>query len=146
MLRGDATSWEVRGHVDAPVDAVWGALLVVLPETRALDSSRWAAASRPYVTWTGVKGEGRVRTEVDAARHTVTLEGEWWYRGVYAVESDRRGAQVIYRVTNIAPGFGRWAAQWVQGPQHARQMPMVLGALLDEVGQRLGCTVTPPSP
>ncbi|MEO5952540.1 MAG: hypothetical protein ABIQ44_08770 [Chloroflexia bacterium] len=64
-----------------------------------------------------------------------------WYRGVYSVEAGEEGSLVTYSVHNVAPGVGRWAAQLVQGPQHARTIKDDLSKLLKAIGARLGCAV-----
>lgn len=143
MSRLNRAGWEVSGAVEASVDKVWAALLATHPRlTLAVRSEIDRARSNaPYKTIVGTPGEGRITIEVDKKQHTLALQGEWWYRGVYAVEADDAGSLVTYSVYNVAPGVGHWAAQLVQGPQHARTMKDDLTKLLKAIGARLGCAV-----
>ncbi|MEV6623996.1 hypothetical protein AB0M83_15510 [Amycolatopsis sp. NPDC051106] len=55
-----------------------------------------------------VTGSGHpMRTEVDAERGFVAVQGGWWYRGEYRVTADPGGARVEHRVVNAAT-WGRW--------------------------------------
>lgn len=143
MSGRDKPGWIVSGVVAAPEAQVWSSLLALHPRlTLAVRSEiDRARAGVPYKTIVGTPGEGRVTIEVDKKAHTLAIQGEWWYRGVYEVEPDEDGSLVTYSVYNVAPGFGRWAAQLVQGPQHAREMKADLTKLLKAIGARLGCEV-----
>ena len=48
-----------------------------------------------------------MRTEVDAERGFLAVQGGWWYRGEYRVTADPGGARVEHRVVNAAT-WGRW--------------------------------------
>ncbi|GLY39454.1 hypothetical protein Amsp01_054780 [Amycolatopsis sp. NBRC 101858] len=55
-----------------------------------------------------VTGGGHpMRTEVDAERGFLAVQGGWWYRGEYRVTADPAGARVEHRVVNAAT-WGRW--------------------------------------
>jgi hypothetical protein len=143
MSRRGKAGWVVSGVVEAPVDKVWQALLAVHsrlnPALRSeIDRAR---SNAPYKTIVGTPGAGKVTIEVDKKEHSIAIEGEWWYRGVHSVEPHERGSLVFYSVYNIAPGLGHWAAQLVQGPQHAREMEDELTRFLKAIGARLGCAV-----
>jgi hypothetical protein len=141
MSRRAQAGWTVAGVVEAPVDEVWAALLAVGPVAALVDTSAVARAGASEVlrTTVGQPGAGRTHLEIDPRQHRIALQGDWWYRGVHTVEPHPRGSRVVYRVYNIAPGVGRWAAQLVQGPQHARTMQAQHRELLQTLGARLGC-------
>lgn len=134
----------MSGVVEAPAGRVWTALLELTPELSDRDReavTRNAAAGQTYLV--RPPGAAKAGTEVDGQAHTVATQGEWWYRGVTSVEPHPRGSLVVYRVYNVAPGLGWWAAQFVQGPEHARGMKPVFQRLLDALGERLGCVAYP---
>src|SRR5712691_6516486 len=81
---GMSRQWFASGVVEAPVDAVFTALLAVGP---AADLGDQAEA---------------VTVEVDHDRHTLAVQGRWWYRGVHAVREHPRGSLIEYRVHNVA--------------------------------------------
>ena len=123
---GISRRWLATGVVEAPVHAVFTALLAVGP----------------------VPGAERVPTdshgvtvEVDQPRHTLTVQGNWWYRGVYAVRESPRGSLVEYRVHNVAVR-GRWAVPLMQLrlPHHMRRD---LTVLLQAIGRHLDCRAYP---
>lgn len=134
--------WVVSGIVESPVAEVWRALIEINPTLSASDKamilqSQDALFSKIY----GKPGEGHVHIEVDPTAHSIAEQGEWWYRGVTTVEQHPKGSLVTNRVYNIAPGIGWWAAQWVQGAQHARIMPTAHQQLLDAIAAQLGYKV-----
>jgi hypothetical protein len=140
MRRGERP-WRVAGVVEAPPERVWEVLLessTILPDDEKAAIKRGPESVR-YQTVLGRAGEGRTYVEVNRLERSIAVQGEWWYRGVTSVRPDRRGSLLCYDVYNIAPGVGWWAAQLVQGPQHARQMQRVLREQLDTIGQHLGC-------
>lgn len=131
--------WVVSGFVEAPVDKVWRGLLEntpnLTPQERAVLAGRNAA---PITKTIAHEGGGKMTLSVDPQRHSVTTQGEWWYRGVFSVEAHSRGSCVRYSVFNIAPGIGWWAAQLVQGPQHARTMQPQLNEMLEILSKHSG--------
>jgi hypothetical protein len=131
--------WTVSGMVAAPVAQVWAVLLASTPLLSPADkqAAARAAGPEPFIAACAQPGGGRV--EVDPRRHRLAVQGEWWYRGEYTVEPHPRGSLVVYRVYNIAPGAGWWAAQLVQGPGHARTMRRHLHDLLQGIGDHLRC-------
>ncbi len=131
--------WTVFGMVAAPVAQVWAVLLASTPLLSPADkqAAARAAGPEPFIAACAQPGGGRV--EVDPRRHRLAVQGEWWYRGEYTVEPHPRGSLVVYRVYNIAPGAGWWAAQLVQGPGHARTMRGHLHDLLQGIGDHLRC-------
>jgi hypothetical protein len=143
--------WTARGVVEAPADQVAGTLLDVRTgvagDGNALVlTAGELAQSGPVVlrggprTFTADIGEEHgtsVRVEVDPDRRSLTIEGHWWYRGVYTVEPHERGSLITYRVYNIAPGFTRWMATLLnlrQAGKTAEDLRQVLRA----IGARLG--------
>lgn len=143
MNRRSQPHWSVSGVVEAPVEKVWEVLLESNPILSTADKAAITRqnGSQPFTTSIGKAGEGRTHIEVDKQHHSVALQSEWWYRGVHSVESHERGSLLVYRVYNIAPGIGWWAAQLVQGPQNARGMKDQLQELLKAIGARLACAV-----
>ena len=131
MDKHTSPQWRVAGLVEAPVETVWNGLL----EANGLTQIVNAAQQRVIVTEHPYEG----RTEIDLKTHTIMRQGHWWYRGVHSVEAHPRGSLIRYDVYNIAPGIGWWAAQLVQGAQHAREMKSSLETTLQSLGQRLGC-------
>jgi hypothetical protein len=82
-----------------------------------------------------VRDGSRLTVTVDRAGRSVAQQGEWWYRGVTAVEPDPRGSQVVHRIFNVAPGHG-WAVRFVsRGPVNAAP------ASFAETVRRLGATL-----
>lgn len=137
MSRQSQVQWATSGVVEAPVERVWDQVLATTPGLPTAGTR--AGARAPYRVATGSAGAGKVIFEIDPQRCSIAAEGEWWYRGVYAVTPHTRGSLVTYSVYNIAPGIGWWAAQFIQGPGHARDMRTQLAQRLDEIGRRLGC-------
>ena len=132
-------NWSVSGVVEAPVEQVWPLLLdsfsSVGVDRKAVEAYR---GPQPYVTFIGKPGNGKITIEVDQVRHSILIQGEWWYRGVQMVEPHPRGSLITYSVYNIAPGIGWWAAQLVQGRENAGKMKGQLQAGLDAIRKHLG--------
>lgn len=141
MSERTRASWMAAGIVEAPIDRVWPVLVELHPALPVAVKGAVRGMS-PVVTMLDTPDGGKQRIELDPTRHSITIAGEWWYRGVYALEPHTRGSLLVYRVYNIAPGIGRWVAQLMQGPQHARGMRQHIASLLRLVGDRLECQVT----
>ena len=131
MANRTKPQWSVIGLVEAPVEQVWQAML---EEDDLMDTVR---KSRQDVIVTEDAYAGR--TEINMQKHTILRQGHWWYRGVHTVEAHPRGSVIRYEVWNIALGVGWWAAQMVQGPQHAREMRGILEGALQKIGLSLRC-------
>ncbi len=125
----------LRGVVEAAPEAVAGVLLDVRPGGRS-----------PLAVTGEVDGDGdefavvqdgsRITVVVDRARRSVSEQGEWWYRGVTAVEPDPRGSLVVHRIYNVAPGH-RWAVRFVsRGPLNAA--PAAFADHVAALGRQLG--------
>lgn len=138
MSRRSQVPWVASGVVEAPVARVWDQVLATTPGLPTANQHTGARAPERVVV--GSPGAGKITFSIDHQHHSIAAEGEWWYRGVYAVTPHARGSLVTYSVYNIAPGLGWWAAQVVQGPGHAREMRRQLSQRLDEIGHQLGCT------
>ena len=138
--------WLATGVVENPVDVVFAALLTVGPAT--------GAHHDPHDTNSRADSDGVLRyqapicdpaytvtVEVDQHRHTLAVQGQWWYRGVYTVRECPRGSLVEYRVHNVATR-GRWAVPMMQRrlPHHIRRD---LAALLQTIGRHLDCPAYP---
>ena len=116
---GTGPRWLATGVVEAPVGAVFTALLAVGP-------AGGADRSEPRYAPT---------VEVDETRHTLAVQGHWWYRGVYTVREDPRGSLVEYRVHNVARR-GRWVVPLMQR-RLPHDMRRDLAALLESIGRHL---------
>src|SRR5439155_3722729 len=144
---GMSRPWLATGVVEAPVHAVFAALLAVGPAPIARhDPARNTDAhadSDGVLRYPAPIGDPAytVTVEVDPNRHTLAIQGHWWYRGVYTVRECPRGSLVEYRVHNIATR-GRWAVPLMQRrlPHHMRRD---LTALLQTIGRHLDCPHTP---
>jgi hypothetical protein len=107
---------ELRGVVEATPDAVAEILLDVRPGGRSPLATTGTADSADGDEFSVTQEGGKVTVTVDRALRSVTVQGEWWYRGVTGVEPDPRGSLVVHRIFNVAPGH-RWAVRFVsRGP------------------------------
>lgn len=141
MKRQLGAGWQVSGVIEATPEEVWKTMIKLnpaLPDSVRRDAAN-TRAQQPLVTSVGKPGESREHIRVDKADHKLTIQGEWWYRGVYSVAPHKRGSLLTYSVYNIAPGIGHWAAQLVQGPQHARGMKREVTKLIENIGTQLAC-------
>jgi hypothetical protein len=78
-----------------------------------------------------------VFAEVDPNRHTLAVQGHWWYRGVHAVGECPQGSLIEYRARNVATR-ARWAVPLMQR-RLSEQMRRDLAALLQAIGRHLNC-------
>jgi hypothetical protein len=128
---------ELRGVVEAAPDAVAEILLDVRPGGRSplvTNGTVDTADGDEFVVT--LKGS-RLTVAVDRTARSVALQGEWWYRGVTAVEPDPRGSLVVHRIFDVAGG-NRWAVRFVsRGPVNAA--PATFLSLLEELGAALDC-------
>lgn len=134
--------WLASGVVEAPVQAVFAALLAVGPAAGAHPNpANPAAPAAPdgVVRYEASAGDGgyTVFVEVDPNRHTLAVHGHWWYRGVYAVRECQQGSLIEYRVRNVATR-ARWAVPLMQR-RLPEQMRRDLAALLQTIGRHLNC-------
>jgi hypothetical protein len=133
--------WLATGVVEAPVQAVFSALLAVgpaaSPHHNPVHNTNAPADSDGVLRYHAPIGDHAhtVTVEVDQNRHTLAIQGHWWYRGVYTVRECPRGSLLEYRVHNVATR-GRWAVPLMQRrlPHHMRRD---LAALLQTIGQHL---------
>jgi hypothetical protein len=138
--------WLATGVVQAPVDVVFAALLTVGPAAvthHDPHDTKARADSDGVLRYQAPIGDPAhpVTVEVDQHRHTLAVQGHWWYRGVYTVRECPRGSLVEYRVHNVATR-GRWAVPLMQHrlPHHMRRD---LAALLQTIGRHLDCPAHP---
>ena len=128
---------ELRGVVEAAPDAVADVLLDVRPGGRSPLVTAGTVESADGDEYAVTLNGSRMTVAVDRAAHSVTVQGEWWYRGVTSVEPDPRGAQVVHRIFNVAQGHG-WAVRFVsRGPVNAA--PATFLAHLEQLGEALHC-------
>ena len=133
----------VTGSVAAPPDAVWRALIDILPELAGLDRSMLGQLEQPrsFTVSIGEPPVGTAAVAVDPQRREVSQKGQWWYQGVVTVAPYAEGSTVTRTINNVAPGLTRWLVPFVH-----RHDPHALksqhAALLRAIGQRLGCRAT----
>ena len=126
----------LSGIVEAPAGAVAELLLDVRPGGRSPLVTTGEAEPADSDEFTVTRNGSRITVVVDHAARSVSQQGEWWYRGVTSVEPDPRGARVVHRIYNVAPGQ-RWAVRFVsRGPLHAA--PAEFAAQLAQLGRDLG--------
>ena len=127
----------LHGVVEAPPDQVADVLLDVRPGGR----SPMATTGVVEETDSGddfvvVKDGSRLTVSVDRTARSVSLQGEWWYRGVTTVEPDPRGSRVVHQIFNVAQGRA-WAVRFVaRGPLIAA--PKAFAETVQGLGERLG--------
>jgi hypothetical protein len=126
----------LRGVVEAAPDAVAAVLLDVRPGGRSPMAVTGVTEAAEGDEFTVDQDGSRITVVVDRARRCVSEQGEWWYRGVTAVEPDPRGSLVVRRIYNVAPGH-RWAVRLVsRGPLNAA--PASFAAHVAALGRELG--------
>jgi len=121
------------GLIEAPVETVWPIVIDGNGLTQIVQQTP------PQNGLIVTENEHLGRIEIDMNKHTILTQGHWWYRGVHRLEAHPRGCVIHYEVYNIAPGMTWWAAQLVQGQQHAREMGHRMAHMLEAIGKRLGC-------
>jgi hypothetical protein len=127
---------ELRGVVEATPDAVAAVLLDVGPGGRSPLAVTGQVENGGGDEFVADRDGSRMTVTVDRAGRAVTLQGEWWYRGVTSVEPDPRGSLVVHRVYNVAPGH-RWAVRMVsRGPLNAA--PTTFATDLEALSRTLG--------
>jgi hypothetical protein len=128
---------ELRAVVEAPADEVAAVLLDVRLGGRSPIAARGDTDEDDGGDQFVVVREGsRMTVTVDRAERSVAEQGEWWYRGVTAVEPDPRGSQVVHRIFNVAEGRG-WAVRFVsRGPLNAA--PARFAETVRRLGDELG--------
>jgi hypothetical protein len=128
---------ELRAVVEAPPDAVAEVLLDVRPGGRSPIATRGEIEEdEEGDDFVVVRDGSRLTVTVDRAARSIAQQGEWWYRGVTAVEPDPRGSQVVHRIFNVAPGHG-WAVRFAsRGPLAAA--PASFAEAVRDLGRQLG--------
>jgi hypothetical protein len=130
--------WFASGVVEAPVQAVFAALLAVGPAAGAHPNPALADPDGVLRYEVPVGDAGHtVFVEVDPNQHTLAVQGHWWYRGVHTVRECPQGSLIEYRVHNVATR-ARWAVPLMQRrlPERIRRD---LAAVLQAVGRHLNC-------
>ncbi|MEU4158439.1 hypothetical protein [Actinoplanes sp. NPDC026670] len=127
---------ELRGVVEAAPDAVAAVLLDVGSGGRSPLAVTGTVEHDDGDEFVVIHEGSRMTVTVDRAGRSVSLQGEWWYRGVTSVEPDPRGSLVVHRVFNVAPGH-RWAVRMVsRGPLNAA--PTAFATQLEQLSRLLG--------
>ena len=143
------------GVVQAPVHDV--ADVVLRAEAGEVDRDSWILqhthAKRGLVLTGGPTRFGVVPRglsaptmfiEVDRPRRTVTVEGRWWFRGVYSLEPHPSGTLVVYRVYDIA-STARWLVPLLllqyrlSGTLDGSSVQSQVHTFVGWIGRRLGC-------
>ncbi|WP_250003252.1 hypothetical protein [Actinoplanes sp. M2I2] len=128
---------ELRAVVEAPPGRVAELLLDVRPGGRSPIAVTGTVEETDIGDEFVVVHEGsRISVAVDAADRIVSQQGEWWYRGVYEVEPDQRGSQVVFRVLNVA-ARGRWAVRFAARKPLAAA-PAEFAGQVERLGRALG--------
>src|SRR5207248_3328831 len=97
---GMSRQWFAAGVVEAPVNAVFAALLAAGPAADAhhnpAHNTNASGDSDAILRYQAPIGSPpyTATVEVDQKRHTLAIQGHWWYRGVYTVREDPRGSLV----------------------------------------------------
>lgn len=127
----------LHAMVEAPPDRVAALLLDVRPGGASpLAVSGVVAETDSSDEFEVVQDGSRVTVSVDRAARSVSLQGEWWYRGVTSVEPDPAGSRVVHRIFNVAQGHG-WAVRFVsRGPLNAA--PKTFADAIHRLGEQLG--------
>ncbi|WP_030441664.1 hypothetical protein [Actinoplanes subtropicus] len=128
---------ELQAVIEAAPDEVAKILLDVRPGGRSPIAIRGEVAEAgPGDDFEMVQDGSRITVSVDRARRSVTLQGEWWYRGVTSVEPDPRGSRVVHRIFNVAQGHG-WAVRFAaRGPLNSA--PRTFAETVHTLGELLG--------
>ena len=115
---------ELHGIVEAAPDRVAEILLDVRPGGRSplaapgqIAGEGPRASDQPPGDSFVVRHDGsRLVVTVDRAACSVTMQGEWWYRGETSVASEPRGSLLTHRVFDVAESQP-WAVRFVsRGP------------------------------
>lgn len=142
-----APLWSVTGVIEAPVDAVWRALLGILPEVAGMDLDTLVTldASRTFDVPLGQPPVSLTHVEVDPVRREVSQQGGWWYRGAVAVTPHAKGSEVTRSITNVASPATGWLVRFVHRHDE-RAFRAAHEALLRAVANRLACewSLSPP--
>jgi hypothetical protein len=86
-----------------------------------------------------VDPQGEAHFAADAASRRIVVQGDYWYRGEYAVEPDPEaegGSIVRHAIVNVAPGWHFLGA--LTGRKVVRAAPKAFRGLLDELAAQLG--------
>lgn len=147
--------WSAAGVVESPLDDVAdlvlraeaGQLLAdscLIPPTHASPGIILSGGPVRF----GVVPQGlsapTMFIEVDRARRTLTLEGRWWFRGVFSFEPHPDGTLVVYRVYDIAR-TARWLVPLLllryrlSGTLDGGTVQSQVHAFVSSIGRRLGC-------
>lgn len=46
---------------------------------------------------------------IDKVKHTLSIQGEWWYKGIYSLQEQEKKTLISLSVYNVAQNY-RWAA------------------------------------
>jgi len=112
--------WVLKAVVEASPETVFQRIVAMKrKEVQALGSEYYDALS------------------IEEARLTITLTGHWWYQGMHTVHAHPTGAQVTYKVSNIAR-VARTLA-FLQRPLYVKQMRHEFEQLLHQIGREIGC-------
>ncbi|GAA1694895.1 hypothetical protein GCM10009765_50170 [Fodinicola feengrottensis] len=110
--------FEASAYIQAPIADLIPRLLhlKVGPVTRtsapllSRDDERpgWIVSGGPDQFDVHAGGTHVLYMDLDRERHTIGMQGHWWYRGEFTLVSEPPGTRLIHRVYNVA-ARGRWA-------------------------------------
>ena len=127
------------GVIEAPLDAV--AELALEPEAR--DGAVLTGGPTRFGIVPAGHAEPVSFIEVDRERRSIAMEGRWWFRGVYSLESHPAGTLVVYRVYDVARR-ARWLVPMIllqyrlSGTLDRRALESELESFIGRIGRRLG--------
>lgn len=89
-------------------------------------------------------GRHLLYVDIDEIRRTIGLQGHWWYRGEYTVDSHLSGTRLTHRVFNVA-SRARWgvplANKFFVGFEERTRASFLDG--LRKIGRQLNCATHP---
>jgi hypothetical protein len=115
----------LRGVAEAPVDRVAEVLMDIGPGGRS-----------PLIP-PGIQ----VTIRVDTAARTVSVQGDWWYRGDVVLTARDNGCLITQQIFNVAQTMP-WAVRFVARKPLAAS-PQAFEAMLRVLGERLDCATYP---
>jgi hypothetical protein len=84
-----------------------------------------------------VDPQGEAHFVADPASRRIVVQGDYWYRGEYAVEPDAAGGSMVrHTIVNVAPGWHVLGA--LTGRKVVKAAPKAFAELVAELTAQLG--------
>lgn len=84
-----------------------------------------------------VDPQGEAQFALDTASRRLVVQGDYWYRGEYAVDPDADGGSIVrHTIVNVAPGWHVLGA--LTGRRVVRAAPAAFRELVAELTAQLG--------